>query len=51
MLQRQIRLYEDDLTTTKDIIATEQQMLNDYIEEKDKFYKRIRANRQKDENN
>ena len=50
MLQRQIRLYEDDLATTKEIIATEQQMLNDYIEEKDKFYKRIRANREKDEN-
>ena len=46
-LRRQIRLINDDLATTKEILATEEQMLREYITEKDKFYKRIRANRKK----
>ena len=47
MLQRQIRDFNLDLDIFKDILATEEQMLMEYLEEKDKFYKRIRANREK----
>ena len=47
MLQRQIRDFNLDLDIFKDILATEEQMLMEYLEEKDKFYKRIRANRKK----
>ena len=47
MLQRQIRDFNLDLDIFKDILATEEQMLIEYLEEKDKFYKRIRANREK----
>ena len=45
MLQRQIRLLEFDLTTLKEMLAYERQSLKDLIEEKDKFYKKIRAKR------
>ncbi len=47
MLQRQIRTINFDLATTKEIIASEQQNLRQYIEEKDKFYVKIRKNRNK----
>lgn len=45
------RQKENDLAVIKDMIATKKQMLKEYIEEKDKFYQRVRANRKKDENN
>lgn len=51
MLQRQIRLITFDLTTIKEIIADEYKSLKDYITEKDKFYKVIRANRASGKNN
>ena len=47
MLQRQIRTINFDLATIKEIIASEQQNLKQYIEEKDKFYVKIRKNRNK----
>ena len=48
MLRRQIHLIESDLNTFKDMIATEEQNLITYLKEKDKFYKHIRYNREKD---
>lgn len=45
MLQRQIRMIKFDLDTTKEIIATEEQNLREYLSEKEKFYKKIRSNR------
>lgn len=42
MLQRQIRLLEFDLTTIKEELANSQKNLKDYINGKDKIYKRIR---------
>lgn len=47
MLQRQIRLITFDLDTTKEIIATEQQNLKEYIDKKDEFYKHTRERRKK----
>ena len=47
MLQRQIRNLTDDLATIKEMIATEEQTMREYISEKDKFYKKIRKNRNK----
>ena len=51
MLQRQIRQIEFDLDTIRDMLNTEEQNLREYIQEKDKFYKRIRHNREKAKNN
>lgn len=51
MLQRQIRQINFDLTTTKEIIATEEQSLKTYLTEKDKFYNKIRSMRHKDKSN
>ena len=45
MIQRQLRLLQFDLTTAKEIIATERKFLKEYIDSKENFYKRIRANR------
>ena len=45
MLQRQIRMINFDLTTTKEMIATEEQNLRAYIKEKDEFYKKTRKRR------
>lgn len=45
MLQRQIRLLDFDLTTTKEIIATEKQNLKDYLKKKDEFYNKTRSRR------
>ena len=45
MLQRQIRMIKFDLDTTKEIIATEEQSLREYLSEKEKFYEKIRSNR------
>ena len=45
MLQRQIRMINFDLTTTKEMIATEEQNLRTYIQEKDEFYNKTRKRR------
>ena len=50
MLQRQIRQINFDLDTTKEMIATEEQNLRTYIADKDKFYQKVRFNRQKANN-
>ena len=42
MLQRQIRMIDFDLTTTKEMIATEEQSLRQYLSDKDKFYTKTR---------
>jgi len=47
MLQRQIRIFKFDIDEIKKIIATEKQNLITYISEKDKFYNKIRKNRNK----
>ena len=49
MLQRQIRLFEFDLATTKEIIASEQRFLKEYIQGKDKVHNRIRKAKQNNE--
>ena len=46
MLQRQINLIKNDLTTTNEMIVSEQQNLRAYIKSKDIFYKATRARRQ-----
>lgn len=47
MLQRQINMIKTDLDTIKEMIVDEQQKLNEYLTEKEKFYQKIRANRNK----
>ena len=47
MLQRQIRMINFDLATTKEMIATEQENLRTYIKEKDEFYNKTRMRRKK----
>ena len=47
MLQRQINIIKTDLDTIKEMIVDEQQKLNEYLTEKEKFYQKIRANRDK----
>lgn len=47
MLQRQIRLKTFDLDTIKELLTTERENLTELIQEKDKFYKQIRAHRNK----
>ena len=42
MLQRQIRFFELDLATNKEMLAYERKNLKDYINGKEKIYKRIR---------
>ena len=49
MLQRQIRQIENDLTVVNNLLTMKKQELKTYIEEKDKFYKHIRANRKVEE--
>ena len=51
MLQRQIRMINFDLTTTKEMIAGEEQSLRAYIKSKDVFYIQTRKRRQKANNN
>lgn len=51
MLQRQIRMINFDLTTTKEMIASEEQSLRAYIKSKDVFYVQTRKRRQKANNN
>ena len=50
MLQRQIRQITFDLTTTKEMIANEEQNLRAYIKSKDVFYIQTRKRRQKANN-
>lgn len=45
MLQRHIRMTENDLAVIKDVIATELQTLHTIIDEKEKFYTRVRLRR------
>lgn len=45
MLQRKTREINFDLDTTKEIIATEEQKLREYIEKKENFYKKTRLRR------
>lgn len=45
MLQRQIHLIKFDLDTAKEIIASEQKNLKEYIDAKDNFYKNTRTRR------
>ena len=45
MLQRHIRHLEFDLTTINEMIQYERKNLKDYIDDKDKMYKHIRARR------
>ena len=47
MLQNQLRLLKLDLVTAKEIITSEEQKLREYIEEKEKFYTKIRRNRKR----
>lgn len=50
MLQRQIRQIDFDLTTTKEMIASEELSLRAYITSKDVFYTQTRKRRQKANN-
>ena len=50
MLQRQIRMINFDLATTKEMITTEQENLKTYIKSKDVFYVQTRKRRQKANN-
>lgn len=45
MLQRQIRMINFDLATTKEMIATEEQSLRQYLSDKDEFYTKTRIRR------
>ena len=45
MLQRQIRLTENELATVNQEIALEERILKDYISGKEKLYQKIRKNR------
>jgi ApbE superfamily uncharacterized protein (UPF0280 family) len=51
MLRRQINRINFDLTTAKEMIATEKQELRDYLQKKDEFYTKIRRIRKKDNSN
>lgn len=46
MLQRQIRNYEDDLVTVRCSLAQLQKNLREFVQEKEKFYNKIRNNRE-----
>ena len=45
MLKRQIKLYETELNTVRQEIAFEKKSLKDYIDGKEKLYKKIRIGR------
>ena len=48
MLEHQRQQIQNELDIMKDALKDEQDELKRYIDNKDKFYKRIRANRKKD---
>lgn len=45
MLQRQIRLLEEDLATIKQMLTETRRKLKQYIDDKENVYQKIRANR------
>lgn len=47
MLQRQINMVKQDIQTVKEMIEEERNNLKSYIDTKDDFYKKVRANREK----
>lgn len=51
MLRRQIYMTSSDLDLIKEDLVLLKQELNSYLDEKAKFYKKVRENRQKDKNN
>ena len=48
MLEHQRQQIQEDLNTMKDALKDEQENLQLYLKNKDEFYKKIRANRNKD---
>lgn len=46
MLQRQLRMINFDLDTVKEILATEEQNLREYLKNKDDFYVKTRIRRE-----
>ena len=48
MLEHQRQQVQDELNLMKDALKDEQQDLQQYLKNKDEFYKRIRTNRKKD---
>ena len=48
MLEHQRQQIQDELNLMKDALKDEQQDLQQYLKNKDEFYKRIRTNRKKD---
>lgn len=48
MLEHQRQQIQDELKLMKNALKDEQEELKQYIDNKDKFYKRVRANRKKD---
>ena len=48
MLEHQRQQIQNELDIMKDALKDEQEELKQYIDNKDKFYKRVRANRNKD---
>jgi hypothetical protein len=50
MLRRQIRLAEGNRQVAKEILENHQQALNQYIKDKDDFYKSVRAFREEKAN-
>ena len=48
MLEHQRQQIQDELNLMKNTLKDEQEELKQYIDNKDKFYKRVRANRKKD---
>ena len=49
MLQRQINMIKQDIQTVKEMIEEERNNLKSYIDAKDDFYKKVRANREKND--
>ena len=47
LVRRQLKMYENDLAIIREAIADEKARLHEYLTEKEKFYKQVRANRKK----
>lgn len=50
-LKRKINNYIEDINTISSLIEEEEEILKEYIENKDKFYKQIRAKREQAKSN
>lgn len=50
MLKSQMQQREDDIRTTKKMIAAEKEYLKNYMADKAQFYKKVRRNRKADSN-